>query len=78
VAERHYHYLTERGLVEADLRAGDVPTIPGHVLLAMAAGNFSANETLAHAKNLMRQLIQYHLGGQALESRRILMELQEL
>lgn len=73
-----YFFLTERGPVEADGAHGDLSLIPGHALLAMAEGDFSAVETLAHAKGLMRRLIQYHLGGQALESRRILMELQEL
>ncbi len=73
-----YLFLTERGPVEADAKLGDLPLLPGRALLAMAAGDFSAPETLSHAKGLMRRLIQYHLGGQTLESRRILMELQAL
>jgi DNA repair protein RecO (recombination protein O) len=73
-----YLFLNERGPVAAADRYGDLPTVPGRVLLAMAAGDFSASETLSYGKNLMRQLLQYHLGGQPLESRRILMELQEL
>lgn len=77
-ADVNYLYLPERGALELGAELGEVPGIPGRVLLAMAAGDFSATETLAHAKGLMRRLIQYHLGGQALESRRILMELQEL
>ncbi|MDQ7988121.1 MAG: DNA repair protein RecO [Candidatus Dactylopiibacterium sp.] len=79
-ADALYLYLTERGPVEAPPGAGqgDLPLLPGRVLLAMAADDFSAPETLAHAKGLMRRLIHYHLGGQILESRRILMELQAL
>lgn len=73
-----YIFLNERGLLEAGPGLEDVPAIPGRALLAMAAGDFSASETLSHAKSLMRRLIQYHLGGQTLESRRILMELQAL
>jgi len=73
-----YLFIAERGPVRVLEQRGELPSIPGRVLLAMAAGDFSAPETLAHAKTLMRRLIQYHLGGQALESRRILMELQEL
>jgi DNA repair protein RecO (recombination protein O) len=76
--EGKYAFLPERGPIEADVSRDDAPLLPGHALLAMAAGDFSSPETLAHAKGLMRRLIQYHLGGQALESRRILMELQEL
>lgn len=76
--EGQYLFLTEQGPVESSQPQGDLPLFPGRVLLAMAAGDFSATETQLHAKNLMRRLIQHHLGGQALESRRILMELQEL
>ena len=74
----NYLYLIERGPVAADGAHGDIPTIPGRALLAMADSDFSDAETLMHAKGLMRRLIHYHLGGQALESRRILIELQEL
>lgn len=77
-AEGEYLVQPERGVLEADGPQGDELLLPGRVLLAMAAGDFSAADTLVHAKGLMRRLIQYHLGGQALESRRILMELQEL
>jgi DNA repair protein RecO (recombination protein O) len=77
-AEGRYVFVPERGPVEAEHGRDETPLLPGYVLLAMAAGDFSATETLAHAKGLMRRLIQHHLGGQALESRRILMELQEL
>ena len=73
-----YLFVAERGPIRLDAAPRDMPGVPGRVLLAMAAGDFSAPETLAHAKTLMRRLIQHHLGGQALESRRILMELQEL
>lgn len=73
-----YVFVVERGLIEADSVQGDLPLLPGRSLLAMAAGDFSSAETLSHAKGLMRRLIHYHLGGQALESRRILMELQAL
>lgn len=77
-AAAEYLFIAERGPVRLDSSQQDISGVPGRVLLAMAAGDFSASETLAHAKTLMRRLIQHHLGGQALESRRILMELQEL
>ncbi len=76
-----YLFVPERGLIELSGRDNDFPdpaALPGRALLAMAAGDFSSAETLSHAKGLMRRLIHYHLGGQALESRRILMELQAL
>ncbi|PAS98473.1 MAG: DNA repair protein RecO [Candidatus Dactylopiibacterium carminicum] len=77
-AGAHYLYLIERGPLPATDAPTDLPLIPGRALLAMAAGDFSAAETQAHAKGLMRRLIHYHLGGQPLESRRILIELQAL
>lgn len=76
--ERDYLYLVERGPVRADDADTDLPRIPGRALLAMAEADFGDAQTLVHAKGLMRRLIQYHLGGQALESRRILIELHEL
>ncbi|GAA5168233.1 DNA repair protein RecO [Viridibacterium curvum] len=76
--ERRYVFIHERGVVEADRDMGDIPVLDGHVLLAMARDDFSAPATLSQARSLMRRLMHHHLGGQALESRRILMELQEL
>lgn len=73
-----YQLIADRGAVKVNGRDADVQTVPGRILLSMASGDFSGPDTLAHAKVLMRRLIQYHLGGQQLESRRILMELQEL
>ncbi len=76
-----YLFVPERGLIEvadSEALAGEPTLLPGRALLAMAAGDYSTAETLSHAKGLMRRLIHYHLGGQALESRRILMELQAL
>lgn len=77
-AEGEYIYLLERGLIEAGVEADGLPKLPGRALLAMARGDFSAVETLMHAKGLMRRLIQFQLGGQVLESRRVLVELQAL
>lgn len=76
-AECDYLFVVERGPIRAQGSAADRQSVPGRALLAMAASDFGSAETLAHAKGLMRRLIHYHLGGQALESRRILLELQE-
>ncbi|HEX5126131.1 MAG TPA: DNA repair protein RecO C-terminal domain-containing protein, partial [Rhodocyclaceae bacterium] len=73
-----YLYIIERGVVEATSESSDVPTLSGRALLDMANDDFSNADTLAQAKGLMRRLIQHQLGEQPLESRRILMELQEL
>ncbi|MDQ8021700.1 MAG: DNA repair protein RecO [Moraxellaceae bacterium] len=73
-----YLFIIERGLVEATAGLEEAPVLPGHALLAMARGDFSAVETQQVARPLMRRLLQHYLGAQGLESRRIFMELQEL
>ncbi|WP_018607116.1 DNA repair protein RecO [Uliginosibacterium gangwonense] len=78
IPSEYYFFLPERGPVPARGESADSALIPGHVLLAMAAGDFSQPATLSHAKALMRRLINHHLDGQELASRRILIELQEL
>ncbi len=77
-ADKRYIYVPERGPVELAEEVGDVPAFSGRALLAMARDDFSDDETLAQGKQLMRLLIHHHLGGQALNSRRVFMELQEL
>jgi len=72
----NYVFIPERGPVLAP--QGEQMPIPGHVLLALAAGDFTNAITLNYAKQLMRRLINHHLDGKELASRRILMELQEL
>lgn len=77
-----YGFVAERGVLEAQDEMGDSAALGsllhGRVLLAMARDDFSDAETLVQSKGLMRRLLQHYLGGQQLESRRILIELQEL
>ncbi len=79
-----YRYVIERGPVPIDDVAtdaeasGEQPVLSGQTLLDMAADDFSRAETLAQSKLLLRALINHYLGGQPLQSRRVLKELQEL
>lgn len=73
-----YVYIIERGPLRVAGDAGDLPSISGRSLLEMARGDFSRAETLAQSKELLRMLINHYLGGQTLQSRRVLTELQEL
>lgn len=73
-----YVYIIERGPIRVDAEAGDLPSISGRTLLEMASGDFSRAETLAQSKDLLRMLINHYLGGQTLQARRVLTELQEL
>ncbi len=79
-AAQRYLYIIERGPlpVDAAMAPPDLPVIDGQVLLDMAADDFSRPETLAQSKTLLRALINHYLGGQPLQSRRVLTELQEL
>lgn len=75
--ERRYLLIIDRGLVAApDGHPGW--TLGGRALLDMASGRFADAETLQQAKLLFRQLLNPHLGGQELQSRRIFTEFQEL
>lgn len=88
-AERWYHYRLERGPVAlgtveenmgiSELTAGSrMQAIRGKTLLDLACDNYTDNRTLSESKLLMRLLINHHLAGQPLQSRRVFMELQEL
>ncbi|MBI4984329.1 MAG: DNA repair protein RecO [Rhodocyclales bacterium] len=72
-----YVYLIERGAVAARGDEG-APALSGKTLLDLAADDYADPRTLAESKVLMRQLVAHYLGGQALQSRRVFVELQEL
>lgn len=74
-----YRYEVERGPVRGDAGdAGDSPwRVRGRTLLDIAAGSFADPESASQSKQLMRALIQHHLGGESLHTRRIFRELQE-
>ncbi|MDP2810336.1 MAG: DNA repair protein RecO [Rhodocyclaceae bacterium] len=74
--EGRYVYRIERGAVATDA-AGDGVAYRGKTLLDIAADDYSDPRTAAESKQLMRQLFGHYLGGQALQSRRVFMELQE-
>lgn len=78
--DMNYHYLIERGPIKADAMAdgGQQHTISGKTLLDLARDDYADPRTLAESKALMRMLINHHLAGQALQSRRVFVELQEL
>jgi DNA repair protein RecO (recombination protein O) len=77
-----YLYIIEHGPQpcepEAGEGAGGGEVIDGQTLIDLAADDFSRTATVAEARRLLRMLINHHLGGQLLQSRRILKELQEL
>jgi len=74
---RHYRYEAERGPVETR-RAGGDAVISGRTLLDMAADRYDDERTREEARLLLRALITERLGGQALHTRTVLAELQDL
>lgn len=73
-----YLFEPEVGVVPAPRGSSEAAVLSGRTLLAMARNEYDDAEAVAQARSLMRRIIQHHLGGQPLESRRILMELNEL
>jgi DNA repair protein RecO (recombination protein O) len=80
VAEERYAYWPERGPLALE-GAGDAPgalELRGKTLLDMARGDFTDPLTAAESKLLMRWLIGQHLDQRTLNTRQLLIELQQL
>jgi DNA repair protein RecO (recombination protein O) len=75
---RRYRFEPERGPVAANGAAGGELVLRGQTLLDMARGDYARPETRDEARRLMRALIGERLGGQALHTRAVLTELNEL
>jgi DNA repair protein RecO (recombination protein O) len=76
-AGKTYAYEAERGPVETRRESGE-SVVSGRTLLDMAADNYDSARTRDEARRLMRVLIGERLSGQALHTRAVLSELQEL
>lgn len=61
--EKHYHFIAGKGVVLA------AEGILGEHLLALAADDLSTSDYLKSAKIIMRQAIDYLLGGKEIKSR---------
>ena len=67
----------ERGARPA-MAADTTPRVLGQTLLAMQSGDYSDPVTQSQSKMLMRFLLAHHLHGAALNTRQILIDLQNL
>jgi DNA repair protein RecO (recombination protein O) len=74
---KRYAYEAERGPVETRRDSGE-SVVSGRTLLDMAADDYADARTRDEARRLMRALIADRLGGQALHTRAVLSELQDL
>lgn len=77
-AGSHYAYRIESGPVRVAHPDAAPQTVSGRTLLHLQAEEFSDPRTRGEAKQLMRTLMAYYLGGRELETRKIFKELQEL
>lgn len=74
----NYRYALERGPVSdnGDVRVG-LP-VSGKTLLDMATDDYADPMTAQQSKQLMRVLLNHHLGGKALHTRELIKELQKI
>ena len=77
-AELCYRYAVERGALPDDNDDNDGFPVLGKTLLDMAADNYSDPVTTQQSKQLMRILLNHHLGGKILHTRELIKELQKL
>lgn len=77
-AELCYRYAVERGalLDDGDARGG-LPVL-GKTLLDMAADDYADPATAQQSKQLMRVLLNHHLGGKILHTRELIKDMQKL
>jgi DNA repair protein RecO (recombination protein O) len=80
--QAQYRYVPERGpmrIVRASDQRGDPDAfVIGKTLLDIDRDDYADPVTLAQSKRLMRHLLQHHLAGQVLHTRRMLLDLQSL
>ncbi len=69
-----YEYRVEQGPVAVQRTSGE-RVFPGRTLLSIAALDFEDAEVLRAANRLLRHVIDWHLGGKELKSRKVLREM---
>jgi DNA repair protein RecO (recombination protein O) len=75
--QARYTYVPDRGLIRVDSSAATDTEMRGATALAIDRDDYSDPQTAAIAKQLMRTLIEYHLNGRPLVTRRIFFALQQ-
>ena len=77
-----YRYQPERGPVRIEsrdaARGESDAVVVGRTLLDIEADDYADAVTLSQSKRLMRFLLQHHLAGQVLHTRRMVLDLQSL
>jgi DNA repair protein RecO (recombination protein O) len=79
-ARAEYLYVVERGPLrltsQQEVRAVEPVKLAGSTILALARGELSDALTLAQAKQLMRRVINHHLGDKSLHTRQLIREMK--
>jgi DNA repair protein RecO (recombination protein O) len=73
-----YRYAVERGPLAQHKSPNEGMPILGKTLLDMAADDYSDPMTALQSKQLMRLLLNHHLGGKILHTRELIKDLQKL
>ncbi|MDO8810888.1 MAG: DNA repair protein RecO [Gallionella sp.] len=76
-AEVCYRYVVEHGALPDDDAQTGLPVL-GKTLLDMAADDYADPLTAQQSKQLMRMLLNHHLGGKILHTRELIKDLQKL
>ena len=79
-AEKNYRYLVERGVFPenlADCESGGMK-VSGKTLQAMVTDDYRDPVAAQQSKQLMRMLLNHHLGGKKLHTRELIKDLQKL
>lgn len=75
-AQASYRYVAEQGALPDEGMHGDFK-VSGRTLLAMANDEYTDPVVVQQSKQLMRIMLNYHLGGKMLHTRELIKELQK-
>lgn len=75
--EQYYEYRMEQGPVAVQRDEGML-VFSGSMLLAIGAQEFERPDVLRAANRLLREVINFHLGGKELKTRKVLVDLHRL
>ena len=76
-AAAYYEYRMEQGPVAVGRSEGPL-IFPGRLLVAIDALEFDRPEVLRAANRLLREVIDFHLGGKELRTRKVLKEIHRM
>lgn len=76
-AAKNYRYQLERGAVPEELAEDGGVLVAGKTLLDMAADDYRDAQSARQGKQLMRMLLNHHLGGVVLHTRELIKDLKK-